>query len=72
MRKRALFLVFAISLVLPPISHAEMVCEQGHVFIWNGWHCNPGPGPEGCLRCYDSITVGGCADPGGCVENPEP
>lgn len=74
MRKRALFLVLALSFILPPISRADMVCEAGHVFVYNGvWHCNPGAGQNGCLRCYDSIDVGGgCATPDGCIQNPEP
>jgi hypothetical protein len=74
MWKKALFLAIAIALIMPPISHADIVCEEGHVFVYNGvWHCNPGAGYNGCLRCYDTITVGGgCADPNGCVENPEP
>lgn len=74
MLKKTLFLVLAIAIFLPPISHADIVCEQGHVFIWNGReYCNPGPGPVGCLRCYDTITVGsGCSQDNGCIENPEP
>ena len=74
MRKKAVFLVLALSLILPPLSNAEIVCESGHPFTGTDgvFRCNIGP-PYGCLRCWDSITVGGgCSTPGGCVENPEP
>jgi hypothetical protein len=73
MRKKALFLAIVVALVLPPISSADIVCEEGHVFVYNGtWYCNPGAGVNGCLRCYDTITVGGCSSPDGCIENPAP
>lgn len=66
MRRKVLFLVLALSMMVTSVSIADMTCEQGHVFIYNGrWYCNPGAGANGCLRCWDTITVGGCAD--GCT-----
>jgi hypothetical protein len=72
MRKKVLIMVLLALSMVATVSNADIVCEQGHVFNWNGWHCNPGPGPEGCLRCYDTITVGGGCATAGCTENPEP
>ena len=61
MRRRILFLVLALLMTVPSISFADMVCEEGHSFFYNGrWYCNPGSGPQSCLRCWDTITVGGC------------
>ncbi len=77
MRKKAVvFFVFAISLMISSISVADTVCEVGHGFVnptTGQWHCNPGPGPDPCLRCWDEITVGGGSCNADCgPENLEP
>ncbi|HEV7488184.1 MAG TPA: hypothetical protein VGQ65_21120 [Thermoanaerobaculia bacterium] len=70
MLKRITAVVFAISMLTAAVSSAEMTCTAGHIFIYNGQtYCNPGEGPQGCLRCSETIVVGGGGDR---IENPEP
>ena len=62
--KKTAFLILALSLIVPPISHADIVCDPGHPFTGTDgiFRCNIGP-PYNCLHCYETIVVGGCSDP---------
>jgi hypothetical protein len=66
--KRITAAIFAISMLTAAVSIADMTCTEGHVFIYNGQtYCNPGAGPQGCLRCSETIIVDGDR-----IENPTP
>jgi hypothetical protein len=59
MRRKIVVLLFALTALFGSVSLGdEMKCEEGHAFVWQGqYYCNPGPGPEGCLRCSLIIIV---------------